>query len=895
MKVKNRSHVLLLLLFLSLTFATLNVTPYQANAQFIATISVEPSTSVYEKGQSFTVNITFINVWDPDLEEWIYHLHDWEVKLGYDLSILYTDATFIKEGSYLKSGGASTYFPDPYFGPNYVMIGGLITTPSAFVATSGGVLATLTFNVTDTGKTSLDLYDTSLKDPAGAAIPHTPIGGEFYTTCPKASFYYLPSPAPPALDYYPDSSLVRDPVEDEKITFNASNFILGHMYRGSYDPDGYITGYTWNFGDGNITTVTTPVITHAYTFAGVYDVSLTVTDNDGISNIDTQSISVSSIGKYQYSTPNFTKSPTPGYFDTSEYMLGSVAVGIILPESGGAAYNWTDDEIYSTVEGIKAGTDWWKTQNPNVQLSFAFDVHARVPTTYEPIQMPQWEDFKWIEDVMSYLNYTYGGAWEKVTTYNNDIRKALGTDWAFTIFVVDSDPTVNLGLFEGGGYAHAFFGGPWVTMSRYSTWAWNSANYYKAVPAHEMGHIFYATDEYNGVQENSGYLNATDKDGSFGIMNQNNFYVSASTKLQIGWRDFDQDGILDIMDTYPAIKLSAYPTTIYEASYQFSGVVVEVPHQNFNPFSQRNNLSINEILSVEYSLDEGPWLSASPLDGAFDEALENYTFTVAFQTRETHMLKIRAANSVGNSREWSFIVKTEFPHPVASFTYTPSVPIVGEEITFDGSSSHDPNGAIVTYAWDFGDGNTGNGIIATHAYTSPGTFTVTLNVTDNEGLWNTVSTSITIDSERTIVQEFTVDRITFAIYITSNSTVSNVTFNRAFTPEGLPDQGIITFSVTGSTGSVGFCNVTIPNNLMWGDLIILVDETLSPRTVTWDDTNYYVYFTYTHSIHIVTIISASVVPEFPFDAALLLILITVTLAGAVGGRKRSQKTAEAPC
>lgn len=71
--------------------------------------------------------------------------------------------------------------------------------------------------------------------------------------------------------------------------------------------------------------------------------------------------------------------------------------------------------------------------------------------------------------------------------------------------------------------------------------------------------------------------------------------------------------------------------------------------------------------------------------------------------------------------------------PVADAGGDKSV-FMDEIITFDGSGSVDPDGTIITYEWDFGDGNDGQGETVTHFYTVPGTYTVTLVVTDNGGL-----------------------------------------------------------------------------------------------------------------------------------------------------------------
>jgi large repetitive protein len=65
-------------------------------------------------------------------------------------------------------------------------------------------------------------------------------------------------------------------------------------------------------------------------------------------------------------------------------------------------------------------------------------------------------------------------------------------------------------------------------------------------------------------------------------------------------------------------------------------------------------------------------------------------------------------------------------------------------VTFDGSASHDPDGTIVAYAWDFGDGDTGSGPAPQHAYAEPGMYPVTLTVTDNDGETSTGMSSVTV-------------------------------------------------------------------------------------------------------------------------------------------------------
>lgn len=84
--------------------------------------------------------------------------------------------------------------------------------------------------------------------------------------------------------------------------------------------------------------------------------------------------------------------------------------------------------------------------------------------------------------------------------------------------------------------------------------------------------------------------------------------------------------------------------------------------------------------------------------------------------------------------------------PMASFSYLPPQPYVNATVAFDASASSDLDGRIVNYAWNFGDGNitVASDTAIAHTYSVNDTYTVTLNVTDNQGLWNTTSKNIPV-------------------------------------------------------------------------------------------------------------------------------------------------------
>ncbi len=65
-------------------------------------------------------------------------------------------------------------------------------------------------------------------------------------------------------------------------------------------------------------------------------------------------------------------------------------------------------------------------------------------------------------------------------------------------------------------------------------------------------------------------------------------------------------------------------------------------------------------------------------------------------------------------------------------------------LQFSAAASSDTDGSISTYAWNFGDGQSGTGVSPLHAYASSGVYTVTLTVTDNVGGVGSATTSVTV-------------------------------------------------------------------------------------------------------------------------------------------------------
>ncbi|MGD2247310.1 MAG: hypothetical protein PVF58_02815 [Candidatus Methanofastidiosia archaeon] len=378
-----------------------------------------------------------------------------------------------------------------------------------------------------------------------------------------------------------------------------------------------------------------------------------------------------------------------GFQDTSSYLVGSVAVGVLFVESNGVidedTENWTEEEETKATAEIQNGLNWLATQAP-IDIQMVYEWHYGIPVGYEPISRPHTDDDLWEQQAMHHLGYTNPHYLVNEYMYANDLRQKYNTDWAFIIFVVDDSEDED-NAFADGLYAYSFLGGPRMVVS-YSNSIWGIANM-DSIVAHETGHIFWALDQNctSEVEKTavSGYLGGENENSEWTgesctttepcIMKGEPMYnsqVEVSTRTQLGWIDSDSDGILDVLDTEPAITVNYSDGTC-------TGTAVVSPHPNLNPFTQGNGITLNTITQVEYRVDEGDWESANPTDGTFDRPEESFDFAVAVETGE-HTIEVRAQNSAGNWQSETLTFTKEEPVLTCELSAAPATIGPGDTI-----------------------------------------------------------------------------------------------------------------------------------------------------------------------------------------------------------------------
>jgi len=241
---------------------------------------------------------------------------------------------------------------------------------------------------------------------------------------PTAYFTYLPE--------YPQPN--------EPVTFNASQ---------SYDPDGYIVLYEWNFGDGYTANITYPVVQHTYLADGTYQVVLTVVDNEGGRSATFTNLLVNCDAWFRV-------------VDSSGNPVSNVKVTMYYSNDSSSSQYWpiappgpNEMEIqYDLITQPYRSNSSNKYRNPGYTASIllrtsniGFEIH---PSRWYVFFKFEWGSnvVYWPNDTSRVLSYDYG---EIETHYYKPIHRAIWNPYAGT-YVIKSAHIPSDGVNPRSGY-----------------------------------------------------------------------------------------------------------------------------------------------------------------------------------------------------------------------------------------------------------------------------------------------------------------------------------------------------------------------------------------------------------------------------------------------------------
>jgi len=556
------------------------------------------------------------------------------------------------------------------------------------------------------------------------------------------------------------------PVADAEPGYQSFNvgeiaWFSGNM---SYDPDGFIVSYFWNFGDGEFSNDTTTF--HEYSAAGYYLVDLLVYDDQGGMDNETVIVEVfepepENLPPVAYIFPDY---PVEVNVHEEAYLNATLSYDV---DGTIVSYDWDFGDGYLDT-GMFVSHSYNMTGNYTVSLTItdddgATDIDTNIITVREtepPNEFPVayiFPDYPLEVNVNDevYLNGTL--------SYDVD-GTIVSFEWDF------GDGCFDTGIFTSHSYA--LTGNYTVTLTvTDDDGATDSDSNIVIVTETEPDNlppVAYIFPDYPvevNVYEEA-YLNATlsyDVDGTIESFDwdfgdgcfDTGMFVSHSYNMTGNYTVTliitDDDGATDIdTNVVMVIGNASKPNMIIsksapETASPDEAITYTISYQNIGT-DWAYNVAITEIYPPEVAfvaaipapdIGTNTWTIGTVSPGGLGTIEIIVQIDVgASGSNITNLIELAYEDAIANPYGPIYDTATTFilnQLPVAAFTYLPNNPHVHHIISFDASASYDPNGSIVSYEWDFGDNTTGSGITINHVYDVAGEYQVTLTVMDNGG------------------------------------------------------------------------------------------------------------------------------------------------------------------
>ncbi len=524
----------------------------------------------------------------------------------------------------------------------------------------------------------------------------------------------------------------------------------------STDLDGPISSWAWNFGDGQ--TGVGATVGHTYTAAGTYQVNLTVTDGQGMTDTVTQPFTT--VAPNTLPTAAFTTA-TSGLTLALDGSGSNDADGTITSYAwnfgdGGSSSLRSPTHTYGsagTYSVTLTVTDDRGGVNATSQDITVAPIPNQAPTasfTSQVADMTVSVDGSGSTDadgtIASYA-WSFGDGATADTAVATHTYAAAGT-FTVTLTVTDNKGATNVKTVDVtvvappatsvlardtfartsiNGWGTADTGGAWTVTGTASRFAVNGG----------AGSLTLANSTTQQANLNAVSSTSTRLTATFSVDKIANAQYISFIGRQVGANQYllrariatDGSVILHVMRGGTAIGagytvpgLTVTPGTPYTAALEVKGT---------------NPTAISAKLWKSTDAEPAAWQltrsdSTAALQSAGSIGVSSYVPTsAAAYPVKVSFTSIAAVDPV---------VAPANQAPVAAFTSQVS----GLSVAVDGSTSADADGTVASYAWDFGDGGKATGSTASHSYAAAGTYTVSLTVTDDKGATNTKTAQVVV-------------------------------------------------------------------------------------------------------------------------------------------------------
>jgi PKD repeat protein len=506
--------------------------------------------------------------------------------------------------------------------------------------------------------------------------------------------------------------IVNDPPVPEAGTDQSGAIaeVLAFDAGASVDRDGRITAYDWDFGDG--AKASGEKVTHAYAKSGTYIVTLTVTDDSG-----TETQSVSDTLKVRVNQP-----PVAAAGKDQRVAIGEETF------FDGSASSDSDDSIslYQWDFGDGAKGEGAKPTHSYAKPGI-YDVKLTVTDASKTIRNEA-EDHLFIivnDPPVPNAGPNLSGAIDEVLTFDGSRSldrdgRITAYDWDFGDGARASGATVTHAYAKSGTYTAT------LTVTDESGTATKAVSATTSVRVNQPPVAAAGKDQRVAIGEETFFDGSasSDKDDSISLY-QWDFGDGAKGDGARPSHAYQKPGIYDVKlvvtDASKTIRNTAEDHLLVtvndppvpSAGPDLSGAIAEVLTFDGSHSFDRDG----RIIAFDWDFGDGARASGATVTHAY---AKSGTYTATLTVTDESGTRTKTVSDTASVRV------NEPPVAVAG----PDQLVTASEVQFDGSASSDKDDSISAWAWDFGDGKTGNGAKPKHVYERPGTYDVKLTVTD---------------------------------------------------------------------------------------------------------------------------------------------------------------------